>query len=243
MRSAVAVLLLALPAFADDPPKAKLDSPLDTAWKDLLSPDEAVATRAALTLATQPEAVKFLTDKLRPVKVDKKLLAKLFADLGDRDFRTREAAQAELEYFGRFIKSEMDAEAKATEVAEVKERLGKLLGGIEAREKIEQLKDGKEEKAEQPPPGNLGRRGGSVSIVNGRVFINGKEVDPNAKPVVIERPGPPAGWVRAGRGIGVLEHLATPDAVKLLEQIALGEDNAPPTKQAQDALARLKRKK
>lgn len=240
MRSAVAVLLLALPVFADDPPKAKLDSPLDAVWKDLLSADEAVATRAALTIATQPkdEAVKFLAEKLRPVKADKKLLSKLFADLGDRDFRTREAAQTELEYFGRFIRSELDAEAKATEVPEVKERLVKLISQIEHREKLEKMKDEKPE----PAAPNPGGRGASVSIMNGRVFINGQEVTPNAKPVVIEKPGTPAAWVRAGRGIGVLEHLGTPEAVALLEKIALGEDNAPPTKQAQDALARLKRK-
>ncbi len=240
MRAALLVFLaFPLFAFADDPPKAKLDSPLDSAWKDLLSPDEAVATRAALTLATQPDAVKFLGDKLRPVKADKKLLTRLFADLGDRDFRTREAAQAELEYFGRFIKSEMEAEAKATEVPEVKERLGKLIGQIDVRDKLEKMKDEKPE----PAAPNPGGRGGSVSIMNGRVFINGQEVTPNARPVVIEKPGPPAGWVRAARGVGVLEHLATPEAVTLLERIALGEDNAPPTTHAQDALARLKRKK
>ena len=239
MRAALAVLLLALPAFADDPPKAKFDSPLDAAWKDLLSPDEAVATRAALTLATQPDAVQFLADKLRPVKSDRKLLTKLFADLGDRDFRTREAAHIELEYFGRFIRSELDAEAKATEVPEVKERIGKLITQIDNREKLDKMKDEKPAAA----PANPGRGGASVSIMNGRVFINGQEVTPNAKPVVIEKPGPPAAWVRAGRGVGVLEHLGTPEAVTLLERIALGEDNAPPTKQAQDALARLKRKK
>jgi hypothetical protein len=82
-----------------------------------------------------------------------------------------------------------------------------------------------------------------VAIRNGQVFINGKAVNTEAKTVVIERPGPPAGWVRAARGIAVLEHVNTPEAVKLLEQMALGEDAAPPTKQAQDALARLKRKK
>ena len=62
-------------------------------------------------------------------------------------------------------------------------------------------------------------------------------------PKIIEKLPPPPTWVRAGRAIGVLEFVGTAEAVKVLEAVALGEDNAPPTKQAQDALARLKRKK
>lgn len=246
MRLALAALLLTpVVGFAADPLKAAPpeSSSLDAAWKDLLSPDEAKATRAALALATAPkdEVVAFLAKHLRPVKADKKLLNRLFNDLGDRDAVLYEPALAELEYFGRFIKTELQEEAKGSGNPLVRERAGKLLADIEAREKLE--KKVEEVKKEEEAPAVGGGRGASVAIRNGQVYINGKLVEPNPAPVVIERPGPPAGWVRAGRGIAVLEHVGTPEAVKLLEQIALGEDNAPPTKQAQDALARLKRKK
>ena len=244
MRPALVALLCVLPAVADDPKPA----PLDAAWRDLLSSDAAAATRAALALSADKGGVAFLAAKLKPVKADRKLLARLVADLGDPDFKTREAAQADLEYFGAFIKGELADALKEAESEEAKARLKKLADAIDTREKLEKLK-GDMEKADDPPPVKPGRFGGvggvSVSTVNGvtRVTINGKVIDPDAKPVVIEKPGPPAAWVRAGRAVGVLEFAGTPEAVKVLEQLALGEDAAPPTKQAQDALARLKRKK
>lgn len=244
MRSALAALLLLAPvALAADLPKAAPVTPIESAWKDLLSTDDAKATSAALTLATQPkgDVVAFLAKNLRPVKADKKLLNRLLNDLGDKEPALYEPAAEELAYYGRFIKEELKAEAKDSGNPLVKERAGKLVADIEAREKLEKKADDEKKEEEQPAVG--GGRGTSVSVVNGKVFINGKPVDTSGKTVVIERPGPPAGWVRAARGIAVLEHVGTPEAVKLLEEMALGEDTAPPTKQAQDALARLKRTK
>lgn len=243
MRPALAVLLILAPvAIAADPPKAAPVTPLDTAWKDLLSTDDAKATSAALTLATLPkdEVVVFLGKNLRAVKADKKLLNRLLNDLGDKEPALYEPAVEELAYFGRYIKEELKAEAKDAGNPLVKERAAKLVADIEAREQAE--KKVEEVKKEEEAP-VVGGRGASVAIRNGQVFINGKPVSAEAKTVVIERPGPPAGWVRAARSIAVLEHINTPEAVKVLEQMALGEDSAPPTKQAQDALARLKRKK
>lgn len=245
MRPALAALLLfPLAAVAADPPKAAPVTPLDAAWKDLLSADDAKATAAALTLATLPkdEVVAFLGKSLRAVKADKKLLNRLLNDLGDKEPSLYEPAQEELAYLGRYIKEELKAEAKDAGNPLVKERAAKLVADLEAREQAEKKVEEVKKEEEQPAPG-VGGRGASVAIRNGQVFINGKAVSTEAKTVVIERPGPPAGWVRAARSIAVLEHINTPEAVKVLEQMALGEDSAPPTKQAQDALARLKRKK
>ena len=219
-------------AHAQDP------SPLATAWQELLSADEAKATKAALAFAAKPkESVEFLTDALKPLKAEPKLLAKLFGDLGDKDYKTREAAQVELEYFGKFIKTDLEKAAKDESNPEAKERLGKLLGRIEAADKEDKIKNAKPEAA------NPGGRGVSVSNVNGRVtiMIDGKIID--TTPKVVEKLPPPPTWTRAGRAIGILEFLGTPEAVKLLESLSLGEDTAAPTKQAQDALARLKWKK
>ncbi len=244
MRPALVALLFAVPALAADDPKP---APLDAAWRDLLSADDATATRAALVLSADKGGVEFLAAKLKPVKADKKLLARLVADLSDTDFKTREAAEADLSYYGAFIKTELTDALKEAESEEAKARLKKLTEAIAVREKLEKLKADKEKPEDPAPaPGKFGGGGGvSISTVNGqtRITINGKVIDPDPKPVVIEKPGPPAAWVRAGRAVGVLEFSGTPEAVKVLEQLALGEDTAPPTKQAQDALARLKRKK
>jgi hypothetical protein len=48
-------------------------------------------------------------------------------------------------------------------------------------------------------------------------------------------------WVRAARAALVLEQIGTPQAKKVLERLAGGEAEAPPTKAAREALDRLKK--
>ena len=121
-------LTLALAFLSVSLAQAQDASPLTTAWQELLSADDAKATKAALAFAAKPkESVDFLTAALKPLKAEPKLLAKLFGDLGDKDYRTREAAQVELEYFGKFIKADLEKAAKDESNPEAKERLGKLI--------------------------------------------------------------------------------------------------------------------
>jgi len=232
-----------LPALAQIQPAAKAPAAdtLASAWKDMLSGDEAKATCAALEFGKQPEvAVAFLKANLRPLKAEPKIIAKLIEELGNKDFTTRESAQAELEYFSKFIKGDLEAALKSSGEEEAKNRIAKLLGRIAEEEKEAKLNE------EKPAPelGN-GRGGASVSVrtVNGvtTVFINGKPID--TTPKVVAKLPPLSTWTRAARAIGILESIGTPDAVKQLEAISLGEDTAAPTKLAQDAIARLKRKK
>ena len=243
MRSLVIGLALAGVVKAQELPsiKGSEQQPLAVAWKDLLNADEVKATKAILKFAKQPkEAVEFLARNMQPVKADAKKIERLVEQLGDRDFATREAAQQELEYLGKFAKLELEKAKKESENAEAKDRIARLLGRIEAVEKEEKVQK------EEPAPANpFGGGGASVSVrtVNGvtQVTINGKVID--TTPKLVEKLGPSATWVRAARAIGFLESLGTPEAQKVLEAVSLGEDNATPTKQAQDALARLKRKK
>jgi hypothetical protein len=74
-----------------------------------------------------------------------------------------------------------------------------------------------------------------------RVFVNGKPID--LTPRLITVAGPPPMYLRAARAIAVLEFIGTPDAVLVLEAVAQGDVAAPPTRQAQQALARLKAKR
>ena len=241
MRALLFALAFAPLAVAADPPAVKDATPFAAAWQDMLSADEAKATRAACLFVSKPkEGVEFIASKLNPVKADPKRLEQLTAELGDKDFATRDAAQQELDYLGKFAKADLEKALKTATNAEAKERLTKLLGRIEAYDRQEKIMEGKAEA--DPVPARPGRGGGvSVSIINGQVMINGQPV--NTAPRLVEKIAPPSAWTRAARAIGVLEFVGTPEAVKLLEAVSLGEDNAPPTKLAQDALARLKRKK
>lgn len=240
MRTLLFCLAFAGVATAQEFPAIKGAEPLTSAWKELLAADEVTATKAAIEFAKQPkEAVVFLGKNLQPVQADTKRVARLVEQLAERDFAVREAAQLELEYLGKFAKGDLEKAKKESENPEATDRVAKLLGRIEAIEKEEKVQK------EEPAPVNPLGGGNSVSVrsINGvtQIMINGKVID--MSPKVIEKLGPSATWVRAARAIGILESLGTPEAQKVLEAISLGEDNATPTKQAQDALARLKRKK
>ncbi len=225
------LVLVATPVSAAEPK-------LESAWADLTSADESQATRAALTFAANPsEAVAFLKTRLKPVKRDMVLIAKLVGQLSDADFKLREAAQQELAYFGKYIKGDLEKARNSAGDEETRDRLKRLLDRIEAEEK---------EKNPPKPEPNGNPNGGvavGVTVVNGvrTITINGKPID--TTPKVIKPLPPLPEWVRANRAIGVLEFLGTPEAVAVLESLALGEDTAQPTTHAQDALARLARAK
>ena len=49
-------------------------------------------------------------------------------------------------------------------------------------------------------------------------------------------------WQRLQRAIYILEHVGTPNAMKVMEDMATGHADASPTKTAKEALERLKKK-
>src|SRR5665213_2333730 len=136
-------------------------------WSQLASPDEGKATRALLALAGRPkEAVAFLGQHLKAVKVDKAKVARWLAQLGDDTFATREEAMSELAYLGKFIKADLEKAAE-TKDPEVKKRIASLLARIPSDAK-------KPEKA-------AGLRGRNVQVVNVNgqitITIDGKVLD------------------------------------------------------------------
>jgi hypothetical protein len=226
------VLTHVAPFASAQPAKAALD----TRWADLASADEAKATRAMLALAATPkETLAYLHDHLKPVKADAKQVAHLLKQLESSNFPVRAKAMAELDYLGKYIKPELEAALKNNPPAETKARIDELLAKMP-----------KEKKAEPPPLMPKGRPGSvSVQNINGqvRIIIDGQVIDLSqaTAPPPPPPPGPPAGWVRAVRGVTLLEHLATPEARSLLEAIAAGESDAMPTAAAREALERLKK--
>jgi RNA polymerase sigma factor (sigma-70 family) len=213
---------------ADPSRTAEPASRLDGLWADLASADEAKATRAALALVATKDAVPFLKDRLKPVKVDAKRVAQLIEQLDSDDFARREEAANELDYLGKFIKTDLERAAKDTKSAEVTKRVQDMLGRIAS-----------ETAGPAAPPALTGNRV-EASSVNGKitVTIDGKPI--NLTPTAAA-PAPRLAWVRVARAAAVLEHVGTPEAQKILEALADGEAEAPPTKAAKEALDRLKK--
>jgi RNA polymerase sigma factor (sigma-70 family) len=118
---------------ADSPGAESKAAPpaLQSAWADLDSAEEAKAARAVLALGASPkDAVAFLKANLHAVKADPKLVARWIAQLDDDDFTTREAAQRELEYQGKYVKEDLKKARAGNVGAEAKKRLQTLLDGM-----------------------------------------------------------------------------------------------------------------
>ncbi len=230
--SALLILVVSCAGSAAQEPAKKPAARLEVLWADLASADEGRATRATLALAAKPtESVPFLKDRLRAVKVEAAAVARLVKQLDSEEFDTRETAARELEYLGKFARPLLEKHLADEPSAEAKRAIRGVIEKIPSDEKA--------------PPPSPKIKGNSVSIRSGggevQIYIDGKLLDLTAyapKPP----PGPYMGWVRAARATAVLEHLATPEARQLLEKLAAGEADAPPTKAAKEALERLKNK-
>ena len=231
MRSVRVMGMLALVVFVAAASRAAGDAPpsptVADLWDQLATGDEGKATRAILALATKPkEAVEFFGKTMKAVKVDKAKVAKWLEQLGDDSFTRREEAMRELGLIAEFIKADLE-KATETKDPEVKKRVASLLAKIPADAR-------KAAKA----PGIVGR---SVSVqnVNGQItiMIDGKVLDLTPPPPMLPKPN--LALLQATRGIALLEHLATPEARKILRRLAEGEPEARQTKEAKAALERL----
>ncbi|QJX00030.1 sigma-70 family RNA polymerase sigma factor [Frigoriglobus tundricola] len=100
-------------------------------WSDLTGDEPVAADRAFWALAENPsEVVKLLATKTtvrteRDVNADQ--VAKLIAKLGDGDFKTREAAEAELAKLGPAAQPQMAKALAASDSPEARQRLVRLV--------------------------------------------------------------------------------------------------------------------
>lgn len=231
------LFLLATAALALAAPVPKADGKLsetrakefDERWQALGRADTA-AVEATLWFAKQPEAVVYLNQKLRPLKMDgkeaKQLIAKLFSEKED------EWKEAERELAVRtplLAMSIKDVWAEAQTEDQRRRLVYVLLGRMTGHEQDDyELKE---------------HAGGRFTLVANK-FQGGRQVGSTAVNVqhTVAEGEHDLRWSREKRALYVLEHVGTPDAVKLIEAMATGHPDASPTKTAKDTLARLKKK-
>lgn len=105
------------------------------AWADLASPDAAIGFRGVRAIrANTTAAVAFLKDitRLKPAPTAARF-RELLADLGAKDFQTREEATAELASFGEVLRPELEAALSTATNAETARRLRLVLGKLDKR--------------------------------------------------------------------------------------------------------------
>jgi hypothetical protein len=110
---------------------------LDTLWEELSGAESPRLTRALRTLvAGQEQTVPFFQERLRlPAAPDEKRLAQLVADLDSDDFKTREAASAELGKHGLSVVSALRQVLKKEPSAEARRRIEEVLSTTEAEQR------------------------------------------------------------------------------------------------------------
>jgi hypothetical protein len=190
------------------------------AWWEDLSKGEPAASRALLAFADQPAAtVSFLHERMNPLKMEPEDLEFSLTALGSDQENVWKPAFELLEYLDPRLSISLDKlMAKVTEPV-ARQRLVALLCGDPAdafKGRTIQLR-------------SVG--GGEFNFSDNNASWWGEaKVDKLTKDK----------WTRAIRAIVLLEHIGTPEATKLIKQMATGHPDAAPTKEAKAALARMK---
>ncbi len=214
---------------APPPDKAAKEQELERLWADLAK-EEPACSSAVLKLFLQPEhAVPFLRDRLQPLKLDEKRCKELLKALGSDNEKTWKAAWNEFDYLDPRLAIGLQTLMNDVTEKPARTRLVELCSDRQADsmagEDIDLRAIG------------MGDEGFNFSSNgSGAWWAEHK----------IERIGglgnPKKTWIRAMRGVAVLEHLGTPAAVTVLEQLARGHAEAAPTKAAKASLDRLKKR-
>jgi hypothetical protein len=111
-------------AVAESPAEAPRAAGIEGLWTDLATGDDTAVTRAILALSKDPKKTEaFLKSHLRPVKADARRVAALIADLDSNHFEVRQ----ELEYLGKYIKSDLEKALTTAAGPEAKKRIRQLI--------------------------------------------------------------------------------------------------------------------
>jgi hypothetical protein len=228
--------VMSLVGFAPAPHAAPLPRPspekvrqeLDALWLDLLSADELTAGRALLKLAAWPDdTVGYLKERLEPLQLTRERAKQLLADLGGANEKTARSAFAQLQYFDpRLVLGDQELRAALVDPA-TDRRLAEVLLDL--------------------PMHALGTGYWHWNSPDNKVyrFTQGPKIQNRDIAIAVKdlgTQGRKATWIRAIRAIALLEQIGTSEAKKLLESLATGHPDAAPTRAAQTALHRLRKR-
>jgi RNA polymerase sigma factor (sigma-70 family) len=206
------------------------------AWADLAR-DEPHATRAVLDFAARPDdAVAFFKTNLHPLKADRDQIKKLIADLADEKDAVWKPAFDRLNYLDPALALAPDdamAEAK-TPMAKV--RLAAVLTHNPNPHRF--LGDALNVRFD---PGAVPPRQYHLIAARAETPNDGPPTVSNTSFAVesrvseVRRPA----WTRATRAVVLLDRSGHKDALALLNEMASGHPDAPATRAAKEAVARL----
>jgi hypothetical protein len=106
----------------------------DRVWNDLASDDPATMASAVAALeAAGPQAVAFLSQRLKPVAADARRIEALIAQLDSPEFVERQQATEELEYLGKLAQPHLEKARASKPPLEVRRRIEQLLQALQPR--------------------------------------------------------------------------------------------------------------
>jgi hypothetical protein len=199
--------------------------PLDACWSDL-EKDEVAASRALLELVDRAkEAVPFLKDNVKPLRITSGQAKALLLKLNSADEHLWKTAFEELDYFDPRL---------AIDLTEMMERVTQS----PARQRLVEVLSRREAGSLQGKEIELNPVGDGFNFVSrdvGSWWAEPKVARINSTRWGTSKPK----WTRAERAIVVLGHIGTPEAISILKEMATGHPDAQPTLVAKEALQRL----
>ncbi|HEX3356155.1 MAG TPA: hypothetical protein VHS31_04150 [Tepidisphaeraceae bacterium] len=197
---------------------------LESWWADLEKPDPD-ASLALLNFAGKPEpTIAFLKDHLTPLTISAEDVNKLIGDLGSDDDAVWKPAFEKLEYLDPRLAIDLQTLMTDTNDPVARDRMIEVLGDREP----DSLR-GRGVKLRSAGNGEFNFFDGNASW-----WAEAKVANLGTSAWLAKRK-----WTRAIRGIVLLEHIGTPDAIAILKDMAGGNSDAGPTKAAQQALVKL----
>jgi hypothetical protein len=214
-------------AGADPAAQEKL---MEAWWADLEKGEEP-ATRSVLKLSARPkEAVAFLKGKIKPLTISSGQAKALLLKLANGNEAVWKKAFEELEYFDPRLAIDLETLMERVTDTPARQHMVEVLSGHKAGSLAEN-------EVRLLPLGS----GNGFNFVAGKGSLKRSFWAENQVCLINKRGNPKPKWTRAVRAIVLLEHIASPDAVAILNDMAAGHPEAEPTKAAKEALERVAR--
>ena len=199
------------------------------AWWDDLAKPEPFSTKALLDFSSKPDqAVAFIKENLRPLKLEQTDVEELLKALGSDDEKVWKSAVEKMQYLDPRLAMGIAALLDTVEGQTARNRLIEILSDFPA----EQLKGATV----------LLRRSGEYWIFYSSNPNGGSKswyVEPKVAKLDFEGQARKKSWQRADRAVVLLQHIGTPAAIAVLKEMAEGNPEAQPTKIAKLAVESL----